>query len=463
MDIIIINPGEASYGTMTEHLGIASLKSYVSSRGFHAEILDMAIEELSVSGAINKIITMNPKVIGISLLDGTKKKGFNLIRYLRRRGYRGIIVVGGYLATFSAREILRDFPQIDYVVRGEGEVTLVELLQFIFKRNRRKLPEIPGLSYRQNNRTIDNPARPLITDLDVLPPPDRKYAERMINNNSPLRIYATRGCWGNCSFCDIISFYSSSSGKRWRRRSVKRLIDEVEDLVKKYKTHYFIFNDDQFLVKGKKCREYVDEFVKEIDNRNLKINFELMCRADTIDRYIIAQLKSAGLKRVFLGIESFDSRQLQRYRKAISVRQNIKAVIILKQLKVDVIASVILADAYTDLLDLLKQFITLFEVRRRYFNSKHCQISINKKLELYRGSALYQEYQSKGLLTKDDYMLGYDYKLRFGTNLRLVLFTIEEQITNLLLHPNNLIERIRRSIHWQLNTVKSILTSNAKF
>jgi len=463
MDILIINPGKGASGQKSEHLGIAYLKSYVVSRGFTADIIDMIIEEITLRDTVNKIIKIKPKALGISLVDASKKKGLALIKSVRRAGYQGSIILGGYFATFSSREILRDFPEIDYVVRGEGELILAELLEVIINKKDIALTDILGLSFRKNSKIIENPAQTLIKNLDILPPPDRKYAAVTIKNKSPLRINATRGCWGKCAFCDIIRFYAASNGKRWRRRSAKNVVDEIEQLMEKFNTNYFIFNDDQFLVKGRRGAEYVNEFVHELESRDLNISFELMCRADTIQYDIIAQLKSAGLKRIFLGLESFDSEQLRRFGKGISVRQNLKAVIILNKLKVDVIASVILADAYTTLGDLVKQLIALFELRRRYFNGKHCLISINKRLEIYRGSVVYQQYRAQGLLTRDDYLRGYAYKLHLGTTLRLWLLTLEENIIKLLFNPGKVLTNLLPIIRLRYHTFKALITTGAKF
>jgi radical SAM superfamily enzyme YgiQ (UPF0313 family) len=317
---------------------------------------------------------------------------------------------------------------VDYIVRGEGELTLVELLKALLREKKTDIRDIQGLSFRDGPAIIDNPSRPLITDLEILPPVDRKYAADCIDNKQPLRIYATRGCWGGCSFCDIISLYGHSRGKQWRRRPVELLVQELADLVDTYQTNHFIFNDDQFLVKGKKSLEYVEEFATTLEKKKLGVTFDLMCRADTVTRPVMQHLQSVGLQRVFLGLESFDPKQLKRYQKGISVRQNLRALRILKCEKIDVIASVILADAYTTLFDLLKQFAVLFQLTRRYFNSKNCQISVNKKLEVYRGSKVYREYKEKGLLTRDHYLGGYDFKLKPLTNWRLKALSMEENI-----------------------------------
>ncbi len=462
MDILIINPGKIRHDYITEHLGIASLKSYACSKGFKAETLDMAIEEISVRDAVNRIMSIMPKSVGVSLLDDSKTKGLYLIHELCRSGYHGYIIVGGYFATFSSKEILRDFAEINFVVRGEGEFTLVELLSALFLNTEHSFTNILGLSFRKNEQIIENPSRPLIKNLDILPPVDRKYAQTVLNKGFHLRIFGTRGCWGQCSFCDIINMYGSSPGKAWRFRSVRNLVDEIELLMKKYGTDYFIFNDDQFLLKGLRGQKRAEEFAEELERRKLKIHFELMCRADIIHRQTMRRLKAVGLHCIFLGLESFDEKQLQRFRKRISVRQNLKALITLYQLKIDVVVSVILADAFTTLKDLVRQFMLLFELRRRYFNSPNCQISVNRKVELYRGSALYSDYKARGLLTNDHYLGKFYYKLNLWTHIRLKLFDLETALSRILLRPTYTLKNVMKALCWQLDQMKNHLLLNKK-
>ncbi len=450
MDILLINPGRIRQDYVTEHLGIASLKSYVISRGFIADTLDMSIEELSVPEGVEIIRKIAPRMIGISLLDDSREKGMTLIKAIRKAGFVGRVVVGGYFATFAAREILRDFIEIDFVVRGEGEVTLAELMRKVIGEEDIQYQDIAGLSFRRDGEIVENPARPLIRDLDILPPVDRKYAQQILARGSHLRIYGTRGCWGQCTFCDIVGFYRSSPGKVWRGRSVEKLVDEIEHLVRKFDADFFVFNDDQFLLKGKKAAIRAEAFEQELKRRSLKIKFELMCRADSISRPVFARLKNIGLQRVFLGLESFDEKHLRIYNKRVSVRQNLRAIITLYNLKIDVVASVILANAYTTLGDLLKQFLVLYEVKRRYFNSPNCRISVNNKLEVYRGSAVYNEYKTKKLLTRDDYLHGCDFRLKPATGLRLKLFEIEAKISRLLLRPGEVLAVLFKNLRWHL-------------
>jgi radical SAM superfamily enzyme YgiQ (UPF0313 family) len=455
MDILLINPGKIRHDYYTEHLGLASLKTYVQSRGYTAETLDMAIECLSVLDGINTVISLNPKSVGISLLDDSKTKGLALIEGIREAGYQGYIIIGGYFATFAASELLRDYAEIDFVVRGEGEITLAELLDMLVGHRNISLRNILGISFRERGQICQNNDRPLIEDLDILPAVDRKYSKRVLEKEVALRLNGTRGCWGQCSFCDIIGMYGSSPGKAWRYRSVKNILDEIENLIKIFNTHYFVFNDDQFLLRGKRGEERAEAFAAEIEHRGLEIEFELMCRADTVQRRTMKRLQDVGLKRVFLGLESFDQKQLQRFKKRITVRQNLKALITLYQLKIDVVASVILADAFTTLWDMVKQFIFLFELRRRYFNSPQCQISVNQKIEVYRGSAIYSEYKELGLLTTDHYLTGYQYKLRFWTAFRLKLFDLEAKIGRLIFHPGDVVKHWVSVFSWSISQLKN--------
>ena len=459
LDLLLINPGNIRHNYVTEHLGIASLVAYTKSLGYCVDSLDMSIEKLSIRDALPRILHQKPQMIGFSLLEDSKHKGLDLIKTLRSAGYTGLIVVGGYFPTFSSRELLQDVIEIDYVVRGEGEITLAELMQSLIGDGSKTLDNILGLSYRENGEIKENLARPLIQNLDYLPAPDRKYSSEILKMGSRLRVYGTRGCWGNCSFCDIVGLYGSSPGKAWRSRSIKSLVDEIEDLKEKYQTNYFVFNDDQFLLPGKKSDDRINEFASELERRRLDIKFEMMCRADTIKREGMKKLKSVGLQSVFLGLESFDEKQLKRFRKRISVRQNLKAVITLYQLKIDVVASVILADAYTTIRDIIKQFVILFELKRRYFNSPNCQISINQRIEVYRGSAIYSEYRKKGLLTSDHYMENYEYRLKFWTGFRLKMFDLEARLSRVLLRPLEVLKYTAASVLWSIKQLRNVFST----
>jgi len=425
MDLILVNPGD-NRDIPCEHLGLASLSAYIKYHGYSVDMLDMALDNLDVPAGTKLLMAASAAVIGISMLDKTREKGLALIKQLRSAGFHGTIVAGGYFPTFHADELLLHCPGIDHIVRGEGESTLLELMDHLLDCKIKPLSSIEGISYRKNGTAVHNPARPLIRDLDSLPPPDRKYAQTVLKKTGHLRVNASRGCWGNCSFCDINAFYTIGSGPKWRSHSIPVFVSELKRLRDKFNCSYFILNDDNFMTRGIHNRKRAFALAEELKKNDLKIHFELMGRVDSMDRQVLQILKSAGLQRVFLGIESFDQAHLDRFNKGTTVLQNMRAIILLKQLQIDCIVSVILADAHTRLRDLLVHFYTLFRIRRRYFNSSRSRISINEQLEIYRGSALYRQYKQAGLLICDNWATGYRYQLKMMTALRLNLARVEK-------------------------------------
>ena len=173
-------------------------------------------------------------------------------------------------------------------------------------------------------------------------------------------------------------------------------------------------------------------FAQEIERRGLKLKFEIMCRADTITYDAMRRLKSVGLQRVFLGIESFDAGQLKRYNKGISVFKNIKAIITLRKLEINVIVSVILADAYTTISDLFRQMYTLVRLRQKFASGKQFQISFNNRLEIFPGSKLFQEYADAGLITRNNYLTTYLYKINSLIASRLAVQALISQFKVLI-------------------------------
>jgi hypothetical protein len=159
LDIVLVNPGDRG-DIPCEHLGIASLKSFIIQYGFSADTLDLMLENLDIGSAVQILKNLDPQFIGISMLDQTRVRGLNLIDELRRSGYNKPIIVGGYFPTFHAEEILENINTIDFVVRGEGEYTLLDLLCYMTGRSRKTLSEINGISYRLAGKVQHNAPRP---------------------------------------------------------------------------------------------------------------------------------------------------------------------------------------------------------------------------------------------------------------------------------------------------------------
>ncbi len=147
MDLLLIHPGVKS-DVISEHLGIASLKAFLTQYGFKVDTLDMVLEDLDIPAVIQKMRHIQPKSIGISMLDQTKEQGLSLIQQIKQTGFSGPVLAGGYFPTFHADELLKNVPAIDFIVRGEGEYTLLDLMYSLAGRGHKPLTGIPGISYQ---------------------------------------------------------------------------------------------------------------------------------------------------------------------------------------------------------------------------------------------------------------------------------------------------------------------------
>ena len=255
--------------------------------------------------------------------------------------------IGGQHVTYCAEEVLTTAPQIDFVVRGEGEQTLIELLDSI--RTGSKLTAVSGLSFRSKSGLImRNPERRAVADLDTLPFPARDVLKRLVaaGRRPLLTMTSSRGCFGRCTFCNAQSFFRQGAGKAWRGRSAQLVVDELEELLTAHPdgatepvVHFY---DDEFIGPGSVGRNRAREIAEEIMRRRIKTKFYIFTRADNLvydGGELLRLLKDAGLVRVFVGIESGIETELRLFRKGTTTEQNVSALRLLREVGVSMPAS----------------------------------------------------------------------------------------------------------------------------
>lgn len=218
---------------------------------------------------------------------------------------------------------------VDFIVRGEGEYTLLELVKEIGK-HQPAFEKINGISFKKDSRIITTKPRPLIENLDELPLPAydlmpmKDYGKsKYLFHPGGATIHHSRGCVGNCSFCACwvqMSEQKLEDGKivcrpRWRTKSVKRTIEEIELLYYKYKKKGLVFTDDTWNVN----QEWNKEFALSILERGLNINWFAFMRADFIRRDekagIFGNLVKAGLSHICIGVERAFDKDLKGFNK----------------------------------------------------------------------------------------------------------------------------------------------------
>jgi anaerobic magnesium-protoporphyrin IX monomethyl ester cyclase len=293
-------------------MGLGYIAAYLKQHGISVEIVDCTF--LSQKQAIEHIIKTEPTIIGIQSMYSMRDVSIELARKLR--GNCSLLVAGGALPTISPEQFLPDF---DLVVLGEGEQTMLEITnQF---KNSTSLTKINGIAYVEKETGLikRTPPRPLLGNLDSLPPPSRelfdnssykKYYHRKFGYKTTA-ILTSRGCPFECDFCSKPIF-----GNRFRSRSASQIVDEVEEVIGLGYDRIW-FADDCFTLERSRLIEVCDEII----NRGLQIDWECLSRVDTFDQEIAAKMKAAGCIRVFFGIESGNDSVLKIMKKQITTKQ----------------------------------------------------------------------------------------------------------------------------------------------
>ena len=313
------------------NLGLGYLASTLRTRGYPVIVCDF---EQDADEIAQQVEDANPILVGFSLIFQFYLPRFrSLASLLRRRGVESHFTIGGHFPSLSYSETLRLLPEIDSVVRFEGELTLVELIDTLVRgADWRKTP---GLAFRLDGAPTLTESRPLVADLDSLPYPDRSAARKTAVLGRPvLTLLASRGCIRTCSFCSIHTFYRSARGKVVRTRRPAHVVREMEHLFETEGARVFLFQDDDFPLFGPVWQRWAREFLNELHSSGLarRVIWKINCRADVVERELFAAMRDAGLYLVYMGLESGTEEGLDALHKEVSVEQNLRAVECLKDL-----------------------------------------------------------------------------------------------------------------------------------
>jgi len=313
-----------------ENLGLGYLAATLRREGRVVTIVDFQEDHKTI---LNVIRRERPIVVGFSLIFQFYVHRFGeLIRYLRANGVDCHFTIGGHFPSLSYQHTLELIPEIDSVVRFEGEATLVELVDTVEAGGDWRF--LLGIAFLSGGEPVANALRPLVRDLDDLPYPERSYRPMAVLGRKALPILASRGCIRTCSFCSIHVFYRAAPGKVVRTRKPAEIVREMRMLHDERGISVFLFQDDDFPVFGTVWQRWTREFLAELRGADLagRIIFKINCRADAVDPVLFAEMKAAGLYYVYMGLESGSEDGLETLNKNITVEQNVRAVDTLKSL-----------------------------------------------------------------------------------------------------------------------------------
>ncbi len=232
-----------------------------------------------------------PDVVGLSILHANRWGGIEIARIVKKMDPGIRTVFGGIGASLLWEHFLTHFPEIDFVVIGEGERTFAKLVRCLEKEDNDAVEMIRGLAYRKAQQVVRNPDAPLIPDLDSLADPARHFDFQ--------HLALTRGCPGNCTFCGSPGFWK----RKVRFHSAVNFVDRLERLYRRG-TGFFFFSDDTFTLK----KQLVLDVCREIIQREMSISWAAVSRMDTIDEEILLWMRKAGCIQISYGVESADEK-----------------------------------------------------------------------------------------------------------------------------------------------------------
>jgi anaerobic magnesium-protoporphyrin IX monomethyl ester cyclase len=287
--------------------GLLYVAAALERRGHQVTAIDNEVLNLVDDQLLARIASTEPNMVG---MGATTPEFPHIAKFLERlRSELNVVtVLGGPHATADAEAVLANYPGIDYVIRGEGEITTSELADSML--NGEPPESLPGLAFHKNGRVIVTPPRSLISDLDALALPARHLLDYR-QYHYPLRgrgmeqvatMITSRGCPYRCIFC------YSMHGHQVRFRSIPNVIAELEQIIDKYGVRYFIFHDECFTLN----RQRVLAFCNQILNRKLDIKWFCFTRGDTIDQEVADRMAEAGCVKISLGVESGSQDMLDR-------------------------------------------------------------------------------------------------------------------------------------------------------
>jgi anaerobic magnesium-protoporphyrin IX monomethyl ester cyclase len=312
------------------NLGMGYLAAVLRENGRVVDMVDIRDGPDRIAA---RLVSRPPLVVGFSLIFQYFLPQYRqLAKRLRDAGIDSHFTIGGHYPSLCHDEILQSFPEIDSVVRYEGELTLLSLVEQLSTANDWR--QIPGIAYLSDDQVVVTETRALVSDLDSLPLPYRPYAPEQIGGFPTLPLLASRGCARRCSFCSIHTFYRTAPGKVVRVRKPAKVVEEMLHLHNHYGVRVFLFQDDDFPLCGKVGRRWAYELGDRIRDSGLtdRTVWKISCRGEYVDPELFSNLRDAGLFLVYMGIESGVEQGLKVLNKEMTVQENLAAVQTLKQL-----------------------------------------------------------------------------------------------------------------------------------
>lgn len=314
-------------------LHLAILAAIAEQKGHVLKLIDGQVENMPLEEMVSQTAEFQPDIIGITATTPFYHIAVDLACLLKNRLPKVPIAIGGHHITVMKEQAF--LPQFDYAFIGEAEISWPQFLDSFEKQE--DVSNIKGILYRKNGKNIFTGKAPVFQDMDSVALPARhlykidKYEIGTLEGfKNFTTIMTTKGCPFRCTFCT-----TEVSGNTVRKRSPKRVIDEIKSLIENYHIKHFIVLDDTLTLDRKHILEICDLIVSE----KLGITFEGSTRANLVDEEIISKMAKAGLIRLSFGLESVDEDIRKLMRKEVPVEAYLKANVLTNKYNIETLNS----------------------------------------------------------------------------------------------------------------------------
>jgi len=318
-------------------LGLAYIGAAIEKAGYDVKILDVQALNLTSSEARERIYSEKADIVGITAMTSNFRGVLEAAKFAKESGAK-VVLGGPQMSAYPKESLFSKY--VDYGIFGEGEKAIVELIQAIEKNDFKGMKKIKGLCYKKKEEILVNEAA-VVKNLDDLPFPAmhllpiKKY-DCVITEKPVLTMITSRGCPFQCGFC-----FKQPMDKLFRKRDPKKVVDEIELYIKKYKIKEILFYDDTLTLD----RDHVVEICEEIIKRKIKIKWQSPTRVDRVDKPLLELMKKAGCRMLRYGVESGDKDILSLMKKGTDLDKILNAFRISKDVGIETFAYFIIGYA----------------------------------------------------------------------------------------------------------------------
>ena len=420
------------FGRKLPPLGLAYVAAALEKADFQVEIIDNYMLKKPTDYIKSEVRRLAPQIVGITCGSVTYQRCIETAKAVKEVLPSCTVVVGGWHPSYLPESMLQH-PEIDYVVMGEGERAIVELANSITKGDDDSvISKIPGVACRYNGKVAKN-ATVLISDLDQIPFPARHllpmdlYLRKMefLDANPVDTMNIIRGCPYNCAFCDTKGLW----GSKCRAFGPSRVVEEIDHLVNKYGSQGIYFIGDNFTINKKRTIEFCRLLKSELD-------IEWICdtRADLVSRDLLKEMRAAGCRTIWFGVESGSPHILKKLNKGVSLEQTVNAFKLCREEGIQISCSLMLGIPGETVSDMKATFNFAKKLNPDWI---HFNIFV-----AYPGSVLYDEVIKNGLYDRFEDFVAYVKTDDFDYNMLLKLQ--RKFLRDFHRSPKSILRKIRR-------------------